>query len=444
LEHRYLVALFLLNRLPGARLVFVASQRPSVEMVDHYLSMFDPEVAPTIRDRFQVVVVDDPSPRAVAAKALDDPAAMASLRQAIGNDPAVIEPWNVDRDEAALACALGVPVNGAAPRLRSLGFKSAGRRLMAESGVPVPFGVEDVSDVDGVVEAALGIIAGRPRASGAVVKLDDSGAGDGNLVIDFRSLPSEATARARALRDIVSAFPDWYLRDLASGAVVEERITGDEFSSPSAQIDMKPDGSVTVLSTHEQELGGDDGVVYLGCRFPAHPDYASTLARHAKAVGERLASKGAIGRAAIDFVAARNMAGWEVAAVEINLRKGGTTHPFTALRHLTGGRYDPTRGQWRLPDGSTRVYVASDNFLDPTWRTLSERTALAAVTDAGLTFQPSTKVGVVLHMLPGLSIDGRCGIIAIGRNHDAADTLVQQTRAAFHSAITNTARGGGL
>jgi hypothetical protein len=36
LEHRYLVALFFLNRLPGARLVFVASQRPSDAVIDHY------------------------------------------------------------------------------------------------------------------------------------------------------------------------------------------------------------------------------------------------------------------------------------------------------------------------------------------------------------------------------------------------------------------------
>lgn len=45
--------------------------------------------------------------------------------------------------------------------------------------------------------------------------------------------------------------------------MAESRIVGDQFSSPSAQGEIQPDGSAVVLSTHEQILG-DDGQVYLG------------------------------------------------------------------------------------------------------------------------------------------------------------------------------------
>ena len=57
---------------------------------------------------------------------------------------------------------------------------------------------------------------------------------------------------------------------------------------------------------------------------------------------------GAIGRAAIDFIVARNRSGtWSAYAIEINLRKGATTHPLAALELLSGGTYDPRSATFR-------------------------------------------------------------------------------------------------
>ena len=53
-----------------------------------------------------------------------------------------------------------------------------------------------------------------------------------------------------------------------------------------------------------------------------------------------LAGEGALGRFGIDFVSVRRGDRWESVAIEINLRKGGTTHPFLMLQFLTGGAYD--------------------------------------------------------------------------------------------------------
>ena len=51
--------------------------------------------------------------------------------------------------------------------------------------------------------------------------------------------------------------------------------------------------------------------------------------REARKVGQRLMREGVLGRFAIDFVAVRDDQNrWHVYAIEINLRKGGTTHPF--------------------------------------------------------------------------------------------------------------------
>jgi biotin carboxylase len=99
--------------------------------------------------------------------------------------PAFIEPWNVTQREVELAERLQVPIDGTAPHLWPLGFKSSGRRLFKEAGVPLPVGREDIRTVEEVVAAVAAIREQRPTATGVVAKLDDGAAGDGNVVIEL-------------------------------------------------------------------------------------------------------------------------------------------------------------------------------------------------------------------------------------------------------------------
>jgi hypothetical protein len=110
-------------------------------------------------------------------------------------------------------------------------------------------------------------------------------------------------------------------------------------------------------------------------------------------------------------------------ALEINLRKGGTTHPYACLRNLVPGRYDAEAGVWRADAGGTRAYVASDNVVDPAWTGMPPGEVIAGVREAGLQFDPVTGVGVVLLMLSGLAIDGRFAAVAIGRDEAEAQKL---------------------
>jgi hypothetical protein len=259
-----------------------------------------------------------------------------------------------------------------------------------------------------------------------VVKHDDSGAGDGNVVI----------AVDGEVRAAVERLPDWYLRDLRAGGVVEERIAGDRFTSPSAQIDVLPDGAVVLLATHEQEVGGADGQVYLGCRFPADPAYAVELGLHARAVGEELARLGAVGRMSVDFAAARDDGGaWRVFALEVNLRKGGTTHPYATLRNHVPGRYDGETGAWVAEDGEPRAYRSTDNLVREEWTGLPPATVIKALAGRGLHLDHRTRTGVVLHMLSCLAIDGRFGLTAIGRDPAHAAELFDATRAAVDDSL---------
>ncbi|HEX2039813.1 MAG TPA: peptide ligase PGM1-related protein [Acidimicrobiales bacterium] len=431
LEHRFLLAAFMLHRIEACELVFLSSEAPGDDIVDYYASLVPPERQAGVRKRLRIVEVPDRSARSVAAKLLDRPQLLDSLRESFGGRPAFIEPWNVTDYEVEVALRLDAPIHGTPPELRCLGYKSEGRRLFRRAGVPVPYGCEDVRTVDDVVAAVASVRAARPQATGVVVKHDDSGAGDGNVVLDLRPHDPDEHVRAQ-----VERLPDWYLRDLRAGGVVEERIAGTRFTSPSVQVDLAPGREPVVLATHEQVLGGDNDQVYLGCRFPADPAYAPQLARHARAIAEELAGRGVIGRIAIDFAAVADASGrHEVFALEVNLRKGGTTHPYSVLRHLAPGRYDAEAGQWVAFDGLPRAYRATDNLLDEAWTGLPPRAVIDAVASAGLQLDHRTGTGVVLHMLSGLALDGRFGITAVGRSDDHAAELYEATRAAVDRLV---------
>ena len=431
MEHRYLNASLLLNRI-DADLVFVCSLAPDPEVLAYYRSLVPPDVADRMGRRVHVVALDDPSPRPLAEKLLDRPDLLDEVRRLVDGRPAVIEPWNVTEHEVAVALALGIPVNGTAPALRSEAFKSAGRRLFHRTGVPVPLGREDVHRVDDVAAAAEWIRASRPAVGAVVVKLDDSGAGDGNVVVALRDDDGTPRDPHEVLAD-VAALPAWFRDELAAdGGVVEEMVVGDRLRSPSVQVDLLPGGEVRVLATHDQVLGGDNGQVYLGCRFPADPAYAADLARHGDAVGRELVARGCVGRIGVDFMAARTGDHpWSLTALEVNLRKGGTTHPFSALRSLVPGHYDIGSGTWRADaDGSTRAYRSTDNFVDPSLAERHPQSVIDAVRDAGLQFDGAPGTGVVLHMLGCLAVDGRFGVTAIGRTPEHADELFAATLAA--------------
>jgi len=439
LEHRYLVAHLLLHRVESCEIVFLTCQTPDAEVIDYYTSLLPAECRASVRGRFRSVVVPDGTARAVAAKLRERPDLLDALRTSFAGRPVLVDPWNVTRHEVDVAVRLQASLNGCPPDLWPLGFKSAGRRLFREAAVACPFGFEDVRTLDDVVAAATAVRRARPSAPAIVIKLDDSGAGEGNVVVDLRDVAS-GPAGEDNIATLLEALPGWYLRHLGAGGVVEELIAGPVFSSPSVQMSISPHGELAVLSTHEQVLGGATGQVYTGCRFPADPAYAAEIAQHGRAVGEQLARRGAIGRFGMDFAVVPDASGRPtVFALEINLRCGGTTHPYGVLSNLVPGRYDPERGQWLASDGTTRCYSATDNLVDPAWLGLPPATVIKSVADAGLQFDHRTGTGVVLHMLSGLAIDGRFGLTAIGRTAEHAAELYEATRAGVDGSINGRA-----
>jgi hypothetical protein len=169
-------------------------------------------------------------------------------------------------------------------------------------------------------------------------------------------------------------------------------------------------------------LGGPSGQSYLGCRFPADFGYAEQISRAALVVGRRLAREGVLGRFALDFVTVGDDTGeWRAYAIEINLRKGGTTHPFLTLQFLTDGRYDGPTGLFRTPDGREKHLVATDHLESPDLRGLAVADLFDVVARNRLHFDQSRQVGVVFHMISCLTEHGRVGLTAVGDTPADAD-----------------------
>jgi hypothetical protein len=436
-EERYLFLLLLL-RQPRARLLYVTGQRILPTIVDYYLDVLPGVIASHAKSRLFLVSPLDGSEAPLTRKLLERPRLLEHIRSLIPDpDRAHLVPYNTTEMERDLAVALGIPMYGADPRHFHFGTKSGCRKLFAEEGVAHPRGVEDVRTAADVLDALA-----RLRALGdgeqAMVKLNEGVAGEGNALVDVSGLPpsgdpAERAAleeRVRAMRfELESATFEGYMAKLEHrGGIVEERIVGGEVRSPSVQLRVTPLGELELLSTHDQVLGGPSGQSYLGARFPADPDYAPAITAEAAKIGTRLAREGVIGRFALDFVVVRRPdGGWDAYAIELNLRKGGTTHPFLTLQFLTDGTYDPRTAVYTAPSGRPKCFVASDHLESDAYRALTPDDLFDITVRHGLHFDQSRQTGVVFHMISALSEHGRIGLTAIGESDDQADELYRRT-----------------
>ncbi|HEY3052196.1 MAG TPA: peptide ligase PGM1-related protein, partial [Thermoanaerobaculia bacterium] len=420
--------LFLLMRLrnPRARIVYVTSQPVHPMVLDYYLQLLAGIPASHARSRLTLLCAYDRSPEPLTQKILDRPRLVQKIRDSIG-DPglAYLTVFNATPLERTLAVRLGIPMNAPDPRFKSWGSKSGSRRLFKEAGIPLPYGHEDLRSSGDVESALLDIYERRPNTRRAVLKLNEGFSGEGNAIFTFRAQRSRAMIRGALRRlefSIKGQTSEGFLEKFEQGGgIAEELIEAAEVRSPSVQLRINPRHEVILASTHEQILGGPTNQIYLGCLFPADDDYRLTIQDLGRRVGEALAAKGIIGRLSVDFLATRNGRSdpWDVRAVEINLRMGGTTHPMLALRFLTGGTLDPS-GLFQGVDGRTKFYRASDNVQSPAYRGLLPEDLIEILTLHRLDFNHRTSTGVLFHMFGAVSEFGKFGIVAIGNSRDEA------------------------
>ena len=436
-EERFLFLLLLL-RHPRLQVIYVTGRPIAESIIEYYLALLPGVIPRHARARLHLVATHDGSPRSLADKLLERPRILAQIRALIPDRTRChLIPYATTTLERDLALALGIPLYGADPRLLPLGTKTGCRRLFAQTGVSHPQGFENVHDLEDVVDALARLRAARPGATDAIVKLNDGVSGRGNATVELRGLPAPGSSEeAAALRERAQAMAfehhemrlEHYLGRLREdGGIVEERVSGLEVRSPSVQLRVTPLGEVELLSTHDQLLGGPSGQSYLGCRFPADFAYARAITAEAAKIGAQLASEGVLGRFAVDFVVVRDAHGdWDPYAIELNLRKGGTTHPFLTLQFLTDGSYDPVTGLFTAPSGREKHLVATDHLESELLRGLTIDDLFDIIVRQRLHFDPARQTGVVFHMISALSENGRIGLTAVGDTPEQADATYRR------------------
>ncbi|MBN8214515.1 MAG: hypothetical protein J0M09_16455 [Xanthomonadales bacterium] len=448
-EERQLSMLMLL-RLPRTRVVFVTSTPVDPVIIDYYLSLLSGIPSDHARRRLTLLSAYDSSARSLTSKVLARPRLLQRIRDAVA-DPATahLSCFNATDEEVALAVRLGIPLYACDPALAGFGTKSGSRRAFRDAGVPLPDGSEGLRNLDELYAALAALKQRNPDLRRAVIKLEEGFSGEGNAVFDFDKSQADAVVPARIGHDwieremphrlapeAVGLSIEAYLAKFAKmGGVAEAWLEGEDKRSPSVQMRITPIGTLEIISTHDQLLGGHSGQVFLGSTFPADARYRGSLQAAGARIGEILRSSGVLGRFSVDFITVREGDAWQHHAIEINLRKGGTTLPFQMLQFLTAGRYDPERCEFLTPTGQQRVYYATDNLCRPEYRKLTPDDLVDLIVEHRLHFDPTQQQGVVFNLIGALSEFGKLSLISIADTHANAEDLYRRTVAVIDREV---------
>jgi hypothetical protein len=423
-EERLLCMLMLL-RMPRTNVIYLTSQTIDPVIVDYYLHMLPGITGYHALKRLSLLSCHDSSTKPLTQKILERPRLIQRIRECIPADhDAHMSCFNVTPFERSLAVQLQVPIYGCDPDLYELGSKSNGRRIFRECGLSVPPGFEDLHTENDIINALTSLKEQNPSLRKAVIKMNDGFSGDGNAIFSY-SGSEECGELGTWIRENLSqrikmVAPDlsysvFLLKFNSMGGIVEEFLDGDHKESPSVQCRITPMGHTEIISTHDQELGGEDGQVYIGAQFPASNSYAIELGNLGRKVAEALKDKGVLGRFAVDFISVKEKSGWKHYPIEINLRKGGTTHPFLMLQFLTDGIYNEQDGLYYTSKGHLiRYYFCSDNLRSDRYKGLSPHDLIDIAMVHDLHYDGTSQEGVMFHLIGALSQFGKLGVVCIG------------------------------
>jgi hypothetical protein len=432
-----LLCLLMLLRMPRTHITYVSSVPVDPVIIDYYLHLLPGITGYHARERLTLLSCHDSSSISLTEKILQRKRLTERIKQSIpAGHAAHIACFNTTGYERTLAVRLGIPIYGCDPALIYWGTKSGSRKIFLQAGVPMSPGTEDLKTYEDIVHAVAALKDMYPHLKKAIIKMNDGFSGDGNAVVQYPDHLSKTELfnwiHHNLYKQIVPVAKnlnvETFLEKFYSmQGVVEAFIEGDIKASPSVQCRINPLGEATVISTHDQLLTGESQQVFSGAHFPCSQSYSKEIAILAKSIAEELRRKGVIGRFSIDFVSVKEKDGWKHYAIEINLRKGGTTHPFLMLQFLTNGFYDEVTGNFETPGKQKRFYFSSDNMQKESYNGLTPQDLIDIAIFHGLHFDGAAQKGVVFHMIGALSQFGKMGVVCIGESPEEAWSFYEKT-----------------
>jgi hypothetical protein len=451
-EERILYVLLALSHI-RTRLVIVTTMPLDDWILRYYYSLLPPQYLPA-DNRVELYNIGDPSrDTSLAEKILERPRLLERLKNRKGRKEVMLV-YRGTAHEEKLASCLNIPYYAAKPEHVIYGTKQGSRSLFRTLGIPCADGTYEVeTDLLLLMRGIWKVLRRNPNAAKGVVKLADGFSGIGNAILDLKDIQarlsdvSEVNASTEddallieitrhAMETMTLHCRTWedYNTELqVMGAIFElfiESPPGTSFNngsitSPSVQVVVNEDKTVSVLSTHEQIL---EDQVFHGCKFPCREAYRMQLLKYGRQVGEYLAERGVTDHFSVDFMGVPNTSGeWDLYAVEINLRLTGTTHPFMTLKLLTHGDTDETSGIFHTPDDAAKFYVSSDNITDKALkRLLPQDLYELIIARPDLHWHSTRQTGVVFHMIGRMSAFGMIGMTAIHNSIEDAQDLFDE------------------
>jgi hypothetical protein len=434
-EERMLCMLLLL-RMPLTKIIFVTSIPIDAAIVDYYLHLLPGITGYHARERLTLLSCYDASAKSLTEKILERPRLIEKIKQHIPDKEAAhLSCFNITNFERTLAVKLGIPLYGADPDLLYLGTKSGSRKLFKFCNVSLPDGYENLRNRIDAIDALANLKTKNPLLRKAVIKMDDGFGGEGNAVFDYNGIEVNdnlfqqiENALWHQLKIVASDVNEqlYFEKFETMGGVVESFVEGVIKASPSVQCRITPLKQVEIISTHDQLLGGEDKQVFLGAFFPASEEYSAEIANVSRIISGELARQGVLGRFSIDFISVKENDKWKHYGIEINLRKGGTTHPYHMLRFLTDGGYDAFTGEYHTASKSKRFYFASDNVSSQRYKGLTPQDLIDIATFYSLIYDATTQEGVMFHLLGALSQYAKLGVVCIGSSREKAWQLYEK------------------
>ncbi|MFH1537150.1 MAG: peptide ligase PGM1-related protein, partial [Patescibacteria group bacterium] len=429
-EERLLYFIGLLKN-SNTKLIFVSSVEINPDIIDYYLDIYseDKQQRQDMKKRLIMKVAGDSgSYLSLTQKILKKKKIIAEIKKQIPNKKqAVLRCFNSTEDEEKLAVQLGIPLYAPMAKFVPYGSKSGCRKVFIDSGVEVPPGHEDIKNFDELLKAICQMKKKDKKLEKVVLKFNYSFSGGGNAILNVKKLPSKKedayNYMLRYLRPVEEDLSNkkYLEKYFQHGGIVEEWMMQENTGSPSVQLAIKPNKEVEITSTHEQLLA-EDRQTFLGCRYPARKKSLIAIKESSLKIGRHLAKKGIIGRFAIDFIVQKKKDKYtDPRAIEINLRKGGTTHPYFMTKLVTGAIPDQD-GLLRI-DGRKVFYYAFDTIKHQEYKNLTPKTLIEVVRDYGLEYDPETQTGVILHLLGALQPLGKFGAVCIARSPKAAEQI---------------------
>lgn len=441
--------LFMLLRLknPNTRVCYLTSLPVHKSSIKYYLSFLE-ELGITRKDakrRLLMLSVHDTTCTPLSSKLLQRPHTISRIKR-----------WLQERNasnrfmtcfmstalEQNLAELLQLPLHANTPKLNCLGTKHGSRKVFSEAGVPHPDGFEEVFSKEELISALIELCNRNPQARRICIKLNHGVSGEGNAILwitdEVRCLLDSSAPEAKKMLghalendlQFVATSEHWpaFHEKIKRMGAIGEIWFEQSISSPSFQGIISPTGIVQALSTHEQVL---EGQIFQGCEFPAEQHYRHLLHKYGILCGEVLARQGAQDRYGVDFLTFydKEQDQWSVTAIEINLRWGGTTHPYEMVKLVTNATYQEDSGTLVAPNGEEKYYRGTDNLKSVAYQGLTPLDLNDIIADnSSLRWNKERNVGVIFHLIGALSEYGKVGMVAVGNSREEA-------RCAFNDAV---------